>query len=566
MFAAITGKGPGVRYVKQVLGLVGALMSMALLGGCKHKQAAEEDAGGASGSAEATAVEFATATTQAMETVIAAQGTLASGQGAVARVAAAMPGRLLTVRVREGDHVTAGQVIATIDNRPQQAQAQSARAALGVSEAQAREAALAARAAATDQNNSVQVAQLALDSAKVDRANAIQQAQNALQAAQTDLKKTRAGARPQEIAQADQAVRQAQATRDRADLELQRTQKLLSIGVAAQRQVDDAKTALDVANSSLESAKEAAALVKAGNRPEDIQAAQIRVDGAQEQLTQARKSGDSKVQQADAALKQAKESIGQVAVKQQDAQAFARTVAQKQADLAAAQAGANYFEVHAPLSGIVTRRAMNPGDMADVTNPIVEIADARSLNLIANVSAADGTKLRAGMAARITSPDVPGKSFNGSVLSIGQVDPQTNLLSVRISVFGADRVLRVGGYALAEVVLHTDPHAVVVPKTALLAHDGKTVVFVVGKDDVAHQKEVVLGPERNGVVEIKEGLKSGTKIVNLGGYELADGAKVKEADKADEAKAGEDKKDDSRKDEKPDVAPKDDTKKDAAAK
>ena len=510
--------------------LIGMLLLLSLLGGCRKKPA---EAPAEAASAEPTVVEFATATERSMETVIAAQGTLAPGQGAVARVAPSTPGRLLSVRVREGDRVTAGQVIATVDNRPQQAQALSARAALSVSEAQARGAELAARAAATDQGNGVKVAQLALASARLDRTNAVQQAQNTLLAAQTDLRKTQAGARPQEIAQANQAVRQAQATRDRAVIELQRNQKLLDIGVAAKRQVEDAQTALDIANAALESAKEAAALVKAGARPEDLQAAQVRVDGAQELLKQAHTTGDGKILQAQAALKQAGESVGQVAVKQQDARAFAQTVAQKQADLLAAQSSANYAEIHAPLSGIVTRRQLNPGDMADVTNPIVEISDARSLNLIANLSAAEGTKLHAGMPARITSPDVPGKTFAGSVLSVGQVDPQTNLLSVRIAANNAGSSLRVGGYALAEIVLKTDPHAIVAPKQAVLAHDGKNVVFVVGKDDVAHQTEVTLGPERNGFVAITEGLKPDTRIVNLGGYELADGAKVKEVDKKD---------------------------------
>jgi len=525
---------------------MGMLLLLSLMGGCRKKVA---EAPPEAASAEPTAVEFATVTERPMETVIAAQGTLASGQGAVARVAPSTPGRLLSVRVREGDRVTAGQVIATVDNRPQQAQALSARAALSVSEAQAREAQLAARAAATDQGNGVNVAQLALEAARLERSNAIQQARNALLAAQTDLRKTQAGARPQEIAQADQAVRQAQATRDRAVIELQRNQKLLDIGVAAKRQVEDAQTALDIANSTLESAKEAAALVKAGARPEDLQAAQVRVDGAQELLKQAQTTGDSRVQQAQAALKQAQESVGQVAVKQQDARAFAQTVAQKRADLMAAQSSANYAEIHAPLNGIVTRRALNPGDMADVTNPIVEISDARSLNLTANLSAADGTKLRAGMPARITSPDVPDKTFTGSVLSVGQVDPQTNLLSVRIAVYNAGSSLRVGGYALAEIVLKTDPHAIVAPKQAVLSRDGKNIVFVVGKDSVAHLTEVTLGPERNGMVAITAGLKPDTRIVNLGGYELADGAKVKEAvEKKETEKPGPGKKEDDKKD------------------
>src|SRR5262249_31943148 len=157
----------------------------------------------------------------------------------------------------------------------------------------------------------------------------------------------------------------------------------------------------------------------------------------------------------------------------------------------AAQATAGYAELRAPLSGIVTRRALNPGDLADTTTPVVEITDPRALNLLANLPAEDGMKARAGMPARVTTPDAPGKTFGGRVVSVGQVDPQTNLLTVRIGVHGAG--LRVGSFAAAEIVLHTEARAIVVPKQAVVTHEDKSVVFVVGPDNVAHQKEVVTG-------------------------------------------------------------------------
>src|SRR5207244_3867862 len=129
---------------------------------------------------------------------------VAPAQGTSARVAVAVAGRLMEVRVREGDAVRAGQVVAIVDNRPQQAQARSAAAALTASESQARGAALAAEAAASDQRNAVAQARLNLESAILDRDTAVKQARAALSAAETDLQKTRAGARPQEMAQADQ--------------------------------------------------------------------------------------------------------------------------------------------------------------------------------------------------------------------------------------------------------------------------------------------------------------------------------------------------------------------------
>src|SRR4029077_10695327 len=116
------------------------------------------------------------------------------------------------------------------------------------------------------------------------------------------------GARPQEIAQADQTVAQAKATRDRAATEADRVQYLLDHGIAPQRQLDDAKTALSVADSALTSAQEQASLVRAGSRPEELQSAQLRVDAAREALAQAQTSGAAKVQQAQTALRQAQQS------------------------------------------------------------------------------------------------------------------------------------------------------------------------------------------------------------------------------------------------------------------
>ena len=219
----------------------------------------------------------------------------------------------------------------------------------------------------------------------------------------------------------------------------------------------------------------------------------------------------------------------QVAAKRQEAQAMHETVRQKRADLASAQAVAGYAVLRSPLTGIVTRRALNPGDMADPATPVVEVTDTRTLNLLANLPAEDGVKVRRGMTVRVKAADLPGRSFTGRVVSVGQVDPQTNLLAVRISVANPNGLLKIGTFATAEIILHADPRAIVVPKQAVITRDGKSVVFVVGHDNVAHQKAVKLGAEQGAMVQILLGITPGEQVIRLGEYELEDGAKVQEA-------------------------------------
>lgn len=501
-----------------------------LISGCNGAAAAKPD-----DPAPVVTVEMAKAATQPMETTVSAQGTLAAAQGAMARVAPVTAGRVREVRVREGDIVREGQILVLLDSRSQEAQARSAAAALTAAESQAREADLAARASAADQSNSVRLARLALQSARIDRDNSVRQARTALATAQTDLKRIRAGARPQEIAQADQTVRQDQATRDRAEIEVRRMTTLFNRGIAAGRQLEDAQAALVVAEATLEGAKQQADLLRAGARPEEIHNAELAVQQANHGLTQAITGGDAKVAQAEAALQQAEQSALQVAVKRQDAVALRQLAAGKRADLATAQVGAGYAVLRAPLSGVVTRRALNPGDMADPAVPIIEITDTHALNLLANLTGQDGALVRPGMRARVTTPASPGQTFSGTVLSVGQVDPLTGLLALRIAVLNPQGKLRSGDFATADVVLRIDPKAVVVPKEAIVNHEKSASVFVVGADNVAHQRDVALGAERDGKVEILKGVSAGDQVVQQGPFELADGAKVKEAEHAQAA-------------------------------
>src|SRR5207249_1502663 len=130
----------------------------------------------------------------------------------------------------------------------------------------------------------------------------VKQARIALNSAETELRKLQAGARPQEVAQAEQAINQARATRDRAATEVERVQFLFDKGISARRQLEDARTALSVAEAALASAQQQASLVRAGARTEELQAAQLRVEAAREALLQSQTGGGAKVQQAQTAL------------------------------------------------------------------------------------------------------------------------------------------------------------------------------------------------------------------------------------------------------------------------
>jgi HlyD family secretion protein len=174
------------------------------------------------------------------------------------RVAGEVGGRLIEVKVAEGDRVSAGDVIARFDTAD---------------------------------------TELSLRRAGADRDQA--QAQLAL---------VRAGSRPEDIRQASaqgqsaQAdVKAAQAELAAASADLERFESLLRANAGSVKQRDDAATRTDVAAARLrgaqdraQAAAETVAKLKAGARPQEIDVARARVSSSDAQIATLQKSvGDA---------------------------------------------------------------------------------------------------------------------------------------------------------------------------------------------------------------------------------------------------------------------------------
>ena len=115
---------------------------------------------------------------------------------------------------------------------------------------------------------------------------------------------------------------------------------------------------------------------------------------------------------------------------------------------------------------------------------------------------------------------------------MGEVDPQSGLLSVRITVNNPDGILKVGAFASADIVVNTNLRSIVVPKSAVVTREDKSVVFVVTKDNKAHERDVTVGVEQGSSVQILKGIGAGDRVISLGQYELTDGAEVRPSTEA----------------------------------
>lgn len=125
---------------------------------------------------------------------------------------------------------------------------------------------------------------------------AVAVAEGTAQQAKAELEKFRRGFRRQEIAEAEQAVRKAEAALAYANGELQRQNAVVGSGATTRNAYDQARSARDQAAADLASARENLGLRREGYRREDIAAAEARLATATASLTQAKTAlGDTRL-------------------------------------------------------------------------------------------------------------------------------------------------------------------------------------------------------------------------------------------------------------------------------
>jgi membrane fusion protein (multidrug efflux system) len=124
-------------------------------------------------------------------------------------------------------------------------------------------------------------------------------------------------------------------------------------------------------------------------------------------------------------------------------------------------------------------------------------------------------------------PDGTTYTLPGRVTAIDRaVDPQTGTLKVRISFPNTGNRLRAGMNTLVRVSNVDAGHQLIIPNRALTEQLGEFFVYVVGDSNKVSQRRVTTGIHVQDMVVIRDGLKSGEKIVSDGVQNLRQGAVV----------------------------------------
>lgn len=181
--------------------------------------------------------------------------------------------------------------------------------------------------------------------------------------------------------------------------------------------------------------------------------------------------------------------------------------------------------VVAPISGIVSKRHVQPGEKVAFDSPIVTVVDLRELELQAMVPAVDVPELSVGMPVDL-SVDGFDRRFAGRVERINpSTEPGTRSIIVYVGLPNPDNALKGGMFATGRIALASAAPTATLPMTAVRSDAGQSFVWTI-RDGKLVRRAVVTGRRDDdaGLVEIKTTLPGDVPVLAARFDNLKEGA------------------------------------------
>ena len=198
-----------------------------------------------------------------------------------------------------------------------------------------------------------------------------------------------------------------------------------------------------------------------------------------------------------------------------------------QAKLAYGNAAENTV-LRSPISGFVTAKNYDNGDMTSPQLPVVVIQQIAPIKAVIGVSEQYYSYLKKGAAATLSVDALGEETFSGIVTNIfPTLDPVTHTVSTEIEVANKDLKLRPGMYARVHLDFGTK-EALTVPDKAIVRQAGSGARYVyVFSGGKAVYRAVELGQQQGDLYEVVSGLNAGDQVIISAPSNLKNGLSVK---------------------------------------
>lgn len=392
----------------------------------------------------------------------------------VVMIASKISGRIVAINADQGDNVSFGQVLATLEDTEAQAEIERAEANLQRS-----------RSTVDVQRSAIQ---RSLSGVEVQRA-VLQKAKSNVDVLNASLRRAKSN-----VTATETAISKARAIQQQAQINAARWKKLYDSGDASKMDTEehltqaktadeDVKNSIAQRNTALEEVKNVEAQIKAAG--EDIKQAEAQVKAASDDA-ETLKTGLKVIEQE---------------------------ISASEATLASANARKADNTIISQTTGFIVSRELEPGAVVNPGTPILKIADPTTIWATVYVDELYARSFEVGDSAEITLRSLQTNIFSGKVARIQrESDRVTEQLAVDISFDKMPENLRLGEQL--EVTIKPKPRtAKAIPASALIPSKAGFGVWIINDGRLNFRKLQIGMVDSSGWTEVVSGIEEGEKVV-----------------------------------------------------
>lgn len=197
-----------------------------------------------------------------------------------------------------------------------------------------------------------------------------------------------------------------------------------------------------------------------------------------------------------------------------------------QATLTQSQIRYNDSFIKSPLTGVVTAKNINVGELAGTSSPLVTVVNLDKLVVTVNVNENQVNRLQVGQEVAVKVSAVSETPLQGTISNIAlAANASSKIFPIKVQIDNQNHVLKPGMFAEASFTWVGNP-GLLVPTKSIRADSTEKVVFILNAG-VAKSVKIITGESDAQNTLVLSGVKEGDEIVANVPTTLKDGTKVK---------------------------------------
>ncbi|WP_238861490.1 efflux RND transporter periplasmic adaptor subunit [Clostridium sp. YIM B02569] len=181
--------------------------------------------------------------------------------------------------------------------------------------------------------------------------------------------------------------------------------------------------------------------------------------------------------------------------------------------------------IKAPISGVISDKTLNVGQMASQGAALAKVNDISSVYATIQVPQEKITGVKIGQAATITV-DGNDKTYDGTIEAMDSAaDATTRVFNCKVKIDNGDKSLLPGIFGKVQLISEEKAQVITVPISALAGNEGDYSVFL-NDNGTAKKQKITIGETNENNVEVTDGIKEGDQVICTNISTLQEGSEV----------------------------------------